>query len=206
MSDIFKDSLSTRIKWTHQSIISSTEVLTEEEFTRQPGPTSPPIGWHVWHVSRWADRLQASFRNSSQSAESQTVFPDEIWIVEDMATHWDLNPDNLGLLETGAGMDVKVAVEVALCEHSKLFNYAGRVFEAAEKWIDDYRFEQLQQIRPSVLPQIQKSPEDKPIITGERQGSVFDDLLFHATHASRHLGMIEALRGTLFSIPGTTSI
>jgi hypothetical protein len=44
------------------------------------------------------------------------------------------------------------------------------------------------------------------MIIGERKATVFDDLLFHAAHAGRHLGMIEALRGTLFSIPGTASV
>ncbi|UCE50883.1 MAG: hypothetical protein JSV31_16600 [Desulfobacterales bacterium] len=54
--------------------------------------------------------------------------------------------------------------------------------------------------------QIKTSPKGKPLIIGQRQATVFDDLLFHATHAGRHLGMIEALRGTLFSIAGTASV
>ncbi|MEZ4618812.1 MAG: hypothetical protein R2867_25310 [Caldilineaceae bacterium] len=33
-----------------------------------------------------------------------------------------------------------------------------------------------------------------------------NDRLFHISHASRHLGMIEALRGTLFAVAGTASV
>ena len=103
-------------------------------------------------------------------------------------------------------MDVEVAVGNGSLGSSKLIGYAHRMFEATDKLIADFSFEHLQETRQSILPQIQKSPEGKPLIIGERQATVFDDLLFHATHAGRHLGMIEALRGTLFSIPGTASV
>ena len=62
MGNIIMVGLSMRIQWTHNSIISTAEALTETQLSQQPGPTSPPIGWHLWHTSRWADRLQASFQ------------------------------------------------------------------------------------------------------------------------------------------------
>ena len=66
MGNIIKDAIHSRIKWPHANIISLGEALTDEEFSRQPGPTSPPIGWHIWHTSRWADRFQGSLRASSR--------------------------------------------------------------------------------------------------------------------------------------------
>jgi hypothetical protein len=89
---------------------------------------------------------------------------------------------------------------------NKLIDYACQVFKKAEKQISLIDSAQLHETRQSILPQLKKSPKGKPVIAGTRQAPVFDDLLFHVTHAARHLGMIEALRGVLFAIPGTASV
>jgi hypothetical protein len=130
----------------------------------------------------------------------------EIWTVEGLATQWGLKPENLGLLETGAGMDVEPAVSLALVGKGTLIEYARRTFSKAELAIGELDFEQLQQPRQSILPQLEISPAGKPIFSGEREVAVFDDLIFYLSHAIRHLGMIEALRGALFAIAGTASV
>ncbi|UCH23076.1 MAG: hypothetical protein JSU83_07680 [Deltaproteobacteria bacterium] len=64
----------------------------------------------------------------------------------------------------------------------------------------------IQWTRQSILPQLKKSSKGKPVLAGTSKAPVFDDLLFDVTHAGHHLGMIEALRGVLFTIPGTASV
>ena len=129
------DGLCMRIQFTHSSILSIGEALTETQISQQPGPTSPPIGWHLWHTSRWADRLQASFQIGSLESTYQGPLETEYWEKENLAQAWKLSKDNLGLLQTGATMTVENAVSVACIEKSKLLTYARRAFEAVEEAI-----------------------------------------------------------------------
>lgn len=206
MSNIIMDGLNMRIQWTHNVIISIGEDLTEKQISQQPGPTSPPIGWHMWHTSRWADRLQASFQIESLEGTYQDPLKTEFWEKENLAQSWKLSKDSLGLLQTGATMTVENAVSVACIEKSKLITYARRVFDAAKEAISKIDDEMLTQSRYSILPELQKVPNEQPVYVGDRQTTIFDDLLFHVSHIGRHLGMMEALRGTLFGVSGSASI
>lgn len=206
MTDIIGNSIITMIKWTHQSLISCTEDLTDQQIAQQPSLTAPPIGWHLFHIARWADRLQASFLIKATESGKQSDLHSELWVVEGLTTQWGLKPESFGLLETGTGMDVESAVSVALLGKSTLLEYARRTFAEAELAIDKLNVEQLQQTRRSILPQLQVSPAGHPYFSGEREVAVLDDLLLHVSHAGRHLGMIEALRGALFAIAGTASV
>lgn len=206
MSDIIKDALSSRIRWTHKNIISLGEALTEAQFAQQPGPTSPPIGWHLWHVSRWADRFQASFQVESLEGSYQILLAAELWKKEDLAQQWGLRGENLGLWETGATMSAEAAASFAAVGKSALSDYGRRVFEAAEETIGSLEDEMLTESRFSILPQLKLGPDKQPELVGDRDTTVFDELLFHATHAGRHLGMMEALRGALFEVSGSVSM
>jgi hypothetical protein len=206
MSDIIKEALSSRIRWTHAKIISLGEALTEAQFARQPGPTSPPIGWHVWHASRWADRFQASFQTDSLEGTYQVLLAAEIWKKENPAQKWGLRIESFGLLETGATMSVEAAVSIASVGKSVLIDYARRVFDAAEQAISFLDDKMLTESRCSILPRLEIKPDKTPGFVGDRDTTVFDELLFHATHAGRHLGMMEALRGALFEVSGSVSM
>ena len=206
MSEIVKDALSSRTRWTHANIMSLGEALTEAQFARQPGTTSPPIGWHLWHVSRWADRFQASFQVESLEGSYQVLLAAELWKKEDLAQKWGLRGENLGLWETGATMSAEAAASVAAVGKSVLSDYARRVFEAAEQTISSLEDEMLTASRFSILPRLKLESDKTPRVVGDRNTTVFDELLFHATHAGRHLGMMEALRGALFEVPGSVSM
>ena len=114
MTDSIGGILKGRIQLTHKSIISITEDLTDAQFAQQPSPTAPPIGWHLFHMARWADRLQASTPVTSDGQSRQVDPRSQIWTVAGLATKWGLRPDRLGSLEAGTGMDIDSAVEVAL--------------------------------------------------------------------------------------------
>ena len=206
MPNIIKDTLIKRIQWTHNNIISISEALTEERLAHQPGPTSPPIAWHLWHASRWSDRLQASFLIDSLEGTYQEALFDEIWKQENMAGEWDLHTKDLGLLETGATMNLPTATRIASFDKRILIGYARRTFCAVEEVISSLNDENLLKSRYSILPELQKNPGEKPNFVSDRKVTVFDDLLFHATHVGRHLGMMEALQGTLFEMPGSVTV
>jgi len=206
MTKIIMDGLSMRILFTHNAIISIGEALTETQISQQPGPTSPPIGWHLWHTSRWTDRLQASFQIERLEGTHEGPLKTEYWEKENLAQAWKLNKDNLGLLQTGATMTVENAVSVARIEKSNLISYARRVFAAAEEAISKIDDEMLPQPRYSILPELQKVPDGQPVYVGDRKTTVADDFVFHVSHLGRHLGMMEALHGALFGVSGSASI
>ena len=206
MGNIIMDGLRNRIQWTHSGIISIGEALTESQISQQPGPTSPPVGWHLWHTSRWADRLQASFQIESLKGTYQAPLVAEYWGKNNLAPDWKLSKESLGLLETGATMTVENAVSVACVGKSKLIGYARRAFDAAEEAISDINDEKLDQTRFSILPELRIKPNENPSYVGDRQTTLFDEFIFHISHISRDLGMIEALQGTLFGVSGSASI
>jgi hypothetical protein len=206
MGEIIVNAVVGRIKWTHHGLISVTEDLTGQQISQQPSPIAPPIGWHLFHVARWADRLQVSFSITPTIEDSQPGRRGEIWRVEGLAAQWGLDPESLGLEESGPGMEVEDAVLVASLGKSILLDYARRVFAEVEQVIGDMNVHQLQQPRLSILPQIEVSPSGKPVFAGDRESTIYNDLMFHLAHTSRHLGMIEALRGALFAVPGTASV
>jgi DinB superfamily len=206
MTDAIGRILTGRIRWTHQSIIEVTEELTDAQLAQQPSPTAPPIGWHVFHMARWADRLQASFPRASVGQGRQADPRNQIWTATDLATQWGLRPERLGSLEAGTGMDIDSAVAVASLGKATLLAYARETFAEAEQAIGEPTVAQLEQSRLSVLPQLHSSPTRQPYFSGDRDVTLLDDLIYHISHANRHLGMIEALRGALFTIAGTSSV
>jgi hypothetical protein len=206
MSNIIMDGMRMRIQWTHNAIISLGESLSETQISQQPGPTSPPIGWHLWHTSRWADRLQASFQIDSSESTYQGPLAPEYWEKENMAQDLGLSKENLGLLQTGATMTVDNAVAVSRIEKGKLMNYARRAFDAAGEAISKIDDGMLTQSRNSILAELKNIPNENPVYVGDRQTTLCDDLVFHVSHLGRHLGMMEALQGSLFSVSGSASI
>jgi hypothetical protein len=205
MNDITVGNLVGTIQWTHNRILALTQELSDGQFAQQASPTAPPIGWHVFHIGRWADRLQASIpKTRGQKSDLRK----EIWVVNNLAKHWDEKLDNLGWLETGTGMDIESAVYLAAIGKSTLLDYAQHTFDEANLAVGELKVEQLQQTRLSIRPEYRTSSTGQLQIdyAGDRPVTVLDDLLFHISHASRHLGMIEALRGVLFTIVGTATV
>lgn len=194
------------IQYSQGKFLALTEDLTDEQFAQQPSPTAPPIGWHLFHMARWADRLQASFAGASTAFAAWPEHSAELWIVDKVAGQWGLQPEQLGLLETGVGMAVEDAVAVAALGKAHLLDYARRTFAAANQAVGALDGAQLEASRRSILPQLQVSPTGQPYFSNDREVVVVNDLLFHISHASRHLGMIEALRGAMFAVAGTASV
>ncbi len=195
MHDEAATALVQRVHMTHGWILKITEELTDEQLSWRLIQTGPPaIGWHLWHISRWADRLQASFHSK----------PDQgIWETEDLAVKWGLDPSVLGLLETGVLMDRPAASLLPQVGKGALLDYARRTFGAADQALADLEVEQFHRRRESILAI--KISGDSAIEAPGADTTVAGDLGFHMSHASRHLGMIEVIRG-MQGLRGTATI
>jgi hypothetical protein len=197
------DDLTGWFEMTHSWLRNATEDLSDEQMAQQPGFEAPPIGWHLWHISRWADRLQASFLSDSSR---QGLIPGEIWVEENLALEWGLVNIDFGWLETGANMDVASAVTVSEVGAQILLKYARRALTSLENVVKSLDDNKLLIVRKSVFPQLQSPLGDVWQVSGDREKTVMSDLLFHLSHVSRHLGMIEGLRGAMFSMAGTATV
>jgi hypothetical protein len=191
----------------HQAILKFANDLSEEMLSKQPSSTAPPIAWHVFHIARWADRLQASLPNRLQEDSHPSELPRQIWLVEETTNAWGVDPSSLGWLETGAGMTIEQSLIFASVGRARLAEYATKAFLAADEETKKLHDHELTQARNSIIPSSRRDQTTGGIeTTGSRQTTVLFDLLFHLSHASRHMGMIEALKGTMFAIEGTATV
>lgn len=194
MSDPIVDSILGNINWTQNRMLRDTSALTEAEFCRQPSPSAPPIGWHVFHVARLADMLQASFPNRQQ-----------FWDKEKLAAEIGLDPTKLGLLQMGATQSHADAANIPIViGQERLIAYARSAFDLTDDVLQDLTVDDLYTPRESIL-KINWSAQ--PLTEGKgADGLLFDDVQFHMTHTQRHLGMIEALIGATLNREGTATV
>lgn len=181
MRDGITDLIVQRIHRTHQWFLDVTAELSERQLAWIPRDTAPPIRWHFWHIARCADHFQANLL--ADAAELQRVSDPNngLWQAEGLAAVWGLDPAALGWMETGAYQADDVARSMPLPAKEELLGYGQRVFAAADQIMAGLEAHQFQAARQSIWV--------------EREETVGWDVLFHLSHVSRHLGMMEALRG-----------
>jgi len=174
----------------HQWLLDATEGLTVDQFSRVLSSNAPPIGWHLWHIARFADRLQASFLLPSGDGSR------EIWDEEGLAQHWKLELGQLGVLESGMEMDLEVAASLpVLVGKDRIQDYATRSFGKVDQMITKLDTAQFDEPRMSV--RAYKSVGEKLVEATPDKTTTGADLVFHVSHASEHLGSIEALHGAI---------
>jgi hypothetical protein len=193
MHDLVGLTLTEKINSTHDRIIKICAPLTNEEITKRPSKDAPPIGWHLWHISRWTDHLQGSFPNRQQ-----------IWEHDNYAVQWMLDTTLLGPMQTGMGMPVYMATEtIEKIGKVRLLDYARLVFNSTRDALRGLEMEDLQTKRPSVSTVEYKNGQ--VLYADPKQTTLLADCVAHIAHAGRHLGMIEALIGATLDRPGTSS-
>jgi hypothetical protein len=199
MSDSMIERVFSAIDWCHDKLLQVTAELTAEQFLWRPGPEAPPIGWHLWHIARYADRVQASFPSTGNGTRQQ------IWEVEELALRWELDPATLGPIQGGEGMEHRAAAALPQqIGQASIADYARRSFAFYNGVGDDLTPLALDRMRPS--PYAYKGTEDGRVIADPtKESTLGSDLVQHLSHVSRHLGMIEALRGAQ-ALHGTASI
>lgn len=158
---------------THENLLDLVETLTDDQIAWTPNETTPSVGFHVWHLARWADYLQEIINGRGS----------QIWEKEDLAARWNLETKSLGYAQTGMEMDERTVMLLRMLEKAVLLDYARRAFAAAQHaigTIDDTDFYKVYET-----------------LHGEnwRDGRIGPIISTWMTHDNRHLGMIECLVG-----------
>jgi uncharacterized damage-inducible protein DinB len=178
------------VKRTHEALLAAVEPLDEATFRASRGLTSPSIAFHLWHIARWADMLQARVAAMTDEMTRRLGPSQEIWTADGLTSAWGLSRDQLGGNESGMGMDEEVSVSMPLPDRTTLLDYVRRVFEAADAAVRAVDDDQL--------------AADGIDLYG-RSASVGAAIVSHIAHANRHLGMIEALKG-IHGAKGTATV
>lgn len=189
MDDSVVDSLNGRVSFIHDAFLDAVGDLDEESFRARPGAKAPSIAFHLWHTARWADAFQARFGSFAPQL-SRFAGRVQVWDARDLANAWGLG-DVLGKEATGMGLDDDASAALPLPAKDEVVSYAREAFAAAQEvfgGIDEEEF---------------RSPTAD--FYDEGGWVVVDHFGWHLTHASRHLGMIEALKGVL-GVDGTATI
>ena len=98
----------------HARMKQALDGLTDDQLLFQPSEGSNPIGWLVWHLSRWKDIQTAS------AAGEQTVWVTSGWT------------ERFGLPESASGYgDTPEEVAASRANHEILLGYAEAVHKAA---------------------------------------------------------------------------
>jgi hypothetical protein len=162
--------------------------LTEEQLNWHPNITTPSIAFHLWHLARWADHLQATIPGMTGELSRRLGPGRQHWESENVAAAWGWETTQLGFEETGMRMDPADMSELQFPKKDLLVEYARQVFATANEvlqavddgqWLERER-EKFDQNDRSALGPI---------------GTVGSAIVVHLAHSNRHLGMIECLRG-----------
>lgn len=172
--------------WTgHALLVKITGELDEQQLFRSGGPTAPCIGWHLWHIARWADVTQASLARATPTLAERLGTSPQIWHAHRLAAVWGLDPATLGHREAGSQMEDESTLALRFPGRDALLGYAGDAFAAANE-------------AAAMLdaPALDEACEH---FYGTQVGTttVAYCVQFHAIHTYRHLGSVEALRGVL---------
>ncbi|MGH2404726.1 MAG: DinB family protein [bacterium] len=181
--------IASAVRSSHKLLLDIVEQLEDDQFRAPPGPSLPSIGFHVWHVARWADLLQSRMTSVTADLPDRLGQGEDIWMRDGLAGAWGFPAGSLGEMESGMGMDEDVSVSLPLPPKEVLLAYARDVFAAVDRALAaaDGRF------------------EEACIDLYGRANSVAGMVLSHVRHGNRHLGMIEALRG-VYGQRGTAAV
>lgn len=175
MAESITDCIAEYYRTRHELVLKAVNGLDDQQIMWRPNRTTPSIGFHVWHLARWADYLQETITDAGV----------QIWEEEKLATQWGFGDANLGFAETGLGMDDDVIDSLPFPPREVLIDYARRAFTKADQAVGTLRDDQFHcKVR------------DRRRVEGE-QLTLGEAVLNWLVHDSRHLGMIECLLGVL---------
>jgi hypothetical protein len=170
----FKETLLRFYKLTHGRLLTAAEELSPEQFTWSAGPSLHSVAWQLWHAARWDDVL-ASYFHRALAQDPRT----QVWDRESLADRWSLASGTMGRRDTGTEMSNEAAEEVRFPDQKEVVGYARLAFAYAE--------EAVALIPNDLLLAVAKDDPD-----GDTQ---LDNVLIYLEHLSRHLGMIESIKG-----------
>lgn len=158
----------------HERLLKAAEELSPEQFAWSAGPSLHSVAWQLWHAARWDD-VFASYFHKALAHEPRT----QVWERESLADRWSLASGSLGRRDTGTELSDEAAEEIRFPAQEEVVGYARLAFAYADEAITLISDDQL--LAP---PKVEPDGDTK-----------LDNVLIYLEHLSRHLGMIEAIRG-----------
>lgn len=158
-----------RMKRTFELARTAARDLSDSQLRTSLGSKSLPIGWHLWHMARWSDRLHSRLNKAR-----------EIWTVRGLAVEWGWEPSALGEGESGMEMQENAALALPIPAKGRLGEYVDECFESLSGTMSLTSDDDLHAVIQDFYG---------------RNTELGAMLLNHTSHMDRHLGMIEALRG-----------
>jgi hypothetical protein len=169
-----KETLLRFYRLTHQRLLTAAEEPSPEQFNWSAGPRLHSVAWQLWHAARWDDVL-ASYFHRALAQDPRT----QVWERESLADLWSLASGSMGRRDTGTEMSNESAEEMRFPGQKEVVGYARLAFAYAEEGIE--------LIPDALLLAVAKDDPD-----GDTQ---LDNVFIYLEHLSRHLGMIESIRG-----------
>ncbi len=169
-----KDTLLRFYRLTHERLLTAAEKISPEQFSWSASPSLHSVAWQLWHAARWDDVL-ASYFHRALAQDPRT----QVWERESLAARWSLASGSLGRRDTGTEMSNEAAEAIRFPNQEELIGYARLAFAYAEQAIE--------LVPDDLFLAVAKDDPD-----GDTQ---LDNVLIYLEHLSRHLGMIESIRG-----------
>lgn len=193
--------LKDRVYFVHDWLIRAGKVVSADQFGHIFSEEAPPIGWHLWHMARFADRLQAKLATVTTGSEAA-----EIWYRDNISTQWGILASELGVFESGMGQSHQQAqATIVQVGQTAVIDYAQVAFEACDAAVAQLSDTDFDKSFYGLFDYAYDANSGEVWASEPRESVVAQDLIFHATHGSRHMGMMEALRG-LLGTAGTLSV
>ncbi len=173
MTNSIMAEIANRYRVNQENLLDLVDGLTAEQLAWTPNDTTPSVGFHVWHLARWADYLQELINGRGS----------QLWEIDGLAARWNMETNSLGYAQTGMEMDEKTAVALRLPEKDLLLDYARRAFAAAQQAVARISDTEFFDVYEGLHGENWHDGHIGPIV------------ITWLTHDNRHLGMIECLVG-----------
>jgi hypothetical protein len=161
-------------KLAHERLLKAAEELSPEQFVWSAGPSLHSVAWQLWHAARWDD-VFASYLHRVSARDPRA----QVWERESLTDRWSLAEGSMGRRDTGTLMSDEAAEAIRFPDQKEVVDYARLAFA--------YTDEAIELIPDDRLMAMAKDDPD-----GD---TMLDNVLIYLEHLSRHLGMIEAIRG-----------
>ena len=185
MGDRPPESLTRLLVWNyalaHQRTLKLVEELTDEQFSHALHPSVHSIGWQLWHIARWDDRFAEILLENLPDLAGRHGAARQLWKSESIGERWGFPVGALGVRDTGTDMKDDDVDQLILPAKSEVVDYARRAFAFADEVTGSLTDELL----------LMESPRDPD------HESVGQNVMYWIDHVSRHLGMMEAMKGQL---------
>jgi hypothetical protein len=159
---------------THERLLKVAEDMSPEQFVWSAGPSLHSVAWQLWHAARWDDVFAVHFHKDF-GRDPRT----EVWERESLADLWSLTAGSMGRRDSGTEMSDEMAEKIRFPEQNEVVRYARLAFAYAD--------EAVELMPEDLLLAVAKDDKD-----GDTNA---DNVVIYLEHLSRHLGMIESIRG-----------